>query len=311
MSDVSDDSLSGHVARLETSFSASSLNEPPLALRPGPKPFVIGVAGGGSSGKKTVCKMIMERLLERDESAGVKVLFIKMEDFYKDLDDDAKQLADVGAYNFDHPSAVDFRLLETCLEDILNGHSASIPQYDFSSHTRLPDSHIAERPDVVIFSGIYMLYKKRIRDALDLKVFVDVDSDTRLARQVIRDTEVRYRKPLEGVLEYYLNYVKPSFEDFILPSKKFADVIIPRGQENEVAIGLLAEHIGELLEERSKDPETLVAVTGSSGSISSTTGRRASDASVAKSPLKAIARRATRETLVLDEERGQFGSLPH
>ena len=100
---------------------------------------------------------------------------------------------------------------------------------------------------MVIISGIHMLYQKRIRDILDLKVFVDVDSDERLARQVIRDTTQRYNRKLDLILNGYLKFVKPCFEEFILPCKKYADVVIPRGETNLVAIDLLAQHILDLL----------------------------------------------------------------
>ncbi|KAJ3008265.1 hypothetical protein HKX48_008669 [Thoreauomyces humboldtii] len=241
------------VGTLETSSSSTSLNDTSLLpLNPDERgsPFVIGVAGGGSSGKKTVCQMIMDRLLERDQSIGVKVVLIKMEDFYRELSGADLEAARAGDYNFDHPNAVDFQLLEECLEDILHGRPVKIPQYDFHNSKRLPDPVHIDRPDVVIFSGIFMLYKRRVRDALNLRVFVDVDSDVRLARQVVRDTEVRFEKKLEAVLHSYIKFVKPSFEDFILPSKKFADVIIPRGQDNVVAIDLLTQHIVDILDER-------------------------------------------------------------
>ncbi|KAI9096062.1 uridine kinase family-domain-containing protein [Phlyctochytrium arcticum] len=258
---------------ITNSSSLSSLNEPPLSVTQSgtglhtpngtlKTPFLIGVAGGGSSGKKTVCEMIMRALLEQDERAGVKVVIIRMEDFYRQPAEEEMESVKSGEYNFDHPSSVDFRLMERCLEDILNGRPTEVPQYDFKRHIRLPETVHIERPDVVIFSGIYMLYKKRVREALNLKVFVDVDSDTRLARQVVRDTEERYNKELESVLQYYIKYVKPSFEDFILPSKKFADVIIPRGHENTVAINLLTQHISDILRERAHEARQAVVEAG-------------------------------------------------
>ncbi|KAJ3055651.1 Uridine-cytidine kinase 2, partial [Rhizophlyctis rosea] len=132
----------------------------------------------------------------------------------------------------------------------MNGEPVQTYRYDFTQHERLPAKTIS-KPEVVIISGIFMLYKKRVREALNLKVFVDVDSDVRLSRQVVRDTEIRHRKNLEEVLQYYLKFVKPSFEDFILPTKKFADVIIPRGDSNTVAIDLLTQHVIDVLHERS------------------------------------------------------------
>ncbi|KAJ3147794.1 Uridine-cytidine kinase 2 [Geranomyces variabilis] len=257
------------VTTLETSSSSTSLNE--MSLRPADErrtPFVIGVAGGASSGKKTVCQMIMDRLLERDSSIGVKVVLIKMEDFYRELEGEEAKAAAAGLYNFDHPNAVDFPLLEQCLEDILHGRPTNIPQYDFHLNRRLATTTRIVAPDVVIVSGIFMLYKRRVRDALKLRVFVDVDSDVRLARQVVRDTEVRYQMQLEAVLTAYLKYVKPSFEDFILPSKKFADVIIPRGQENTVAIDLLTQHIIDILDECKSSSNEVASMTAKAQELS-------------------------------------------
>ncbi|KAI8826653.1 uridine-cytidine kinase B [Fimicolochytrium jonesii] len=249
----------GRIGTLETSSSCSSLNEFEQPLAPlkdsarARTPFIIGVAGGASSGKNQVCRIIMDRLREVDSSVGMKVVTIRLENFYRELSAEEQKLAETGEYNFDHPNAIDFRLLEDCMEDILHGRAAGIPQYDFQKNVRLPETVRIEKPDVVIFSGIFMLYKRRVRDALNLKVFVDVDSDVRLARQVVRDTEERYKKSLEKILQYYITFVKPAFEDFILPSKKFADVIIPRGHQNTVAIDLLTQHIIDILSERGSD----------------------------------------------------------
>ncbi len=114
----------------------------------------------------------------------------------------------------------------------------------------MPDTILIEQPNVVIISGLLTIYSKRVRDLLNLKVFVDVDSDTRLSRLVVRDTTTRYKKPVETVLNGYLKFVKPSFEEFILPSKKFADVVIPRGDANLVAIDLLSSHLNDILNEK-------------------------------------------------------------
>ncbi|KAJ3033766.1 UMP-CMP kinase [Rhizophlyctis rosea] len=176
-----------------------------------------------------------------------------MEDFYRELTHEEQVLAQRGEYNFDHPTAMDLPLLENTLQSILSGETVQTPRYDFHNHVRRPGPTI-HTPDVVICSGIFMLYKKRVREAFNLKVFVDVDSDVRLSRQVVRDTEIRHHKTLEEVLSYYIKFVKPSFEDFIMPTKKFADVIIPRGDTNTVAIDLLTQHISDILKERALPP---------------------------------------------------------
>lgn len=244
---------------LKVSSSMYTLTEPPVpepTVRDIRKPFMIGVAGGACSGKREVCQMIMDRLIHKIEDVNVKVVIINLEDFYLPLSDEQMQKAEKDDYNFDHPRSIDFQLLESCIESLTAGKPTYIPKYDTVRHYRLQDSTKIECPDVVIFSGIYMLYKHRIRQALDLKVFVDLDSDLRLAQQVVRDTDDKFNKELNHVLEYYVKFVKPAFEDFILPSKKFADVIIPRGKDNIVAIELLTEHIVDIIEENKTSTES-------------------------------------------------------
>nr|KAJ3420314.1 Uridine-cytidine kinase 2 [Polyrhizophydium stewartii] len=213
----------------------------------------IGVAGGGASGKAQVCQRIMETLAASGAVAGDRrrVSYIRLEDFYLPLGDDDVRRADAGEYNFDHPEALDLDLFLACLQSLSDGKPASIPRYDFQKKRRLPESVLIDpAPDVVVVSGILILYEREIRELIDLKVFVDVDSDVRLARQVIRDTEERYRMSLDQVLQRYVKFVKPSFEEFILPTKKFADVVIPRGETNTVAVELLTEHIVDILRDR-------------------------------------------------------------
>ncbi|KAJ3195589.1 Uridine-cytidine kinase 2 [Irineochytrium annulatum] len=229
-------------------------------------PFVIGVAGGGASGKTTVCQMIVGKLAE-----AKRVFIVKMEDFYKPLSPENLELARKGAYNFDHPNSVDFDLLETAITTIVAGRSFELPAWDFATHTRKQSGLFIHRPDIVFFEGTLILYKKKIREMFNLRAFVDVDSDLRLSKQVVRDTEERYRKKIEDVLNEYLNHVKPSFEEFILPTKKFGDVIIPRGQDNTVAIELLAKHITDIIKERSDErsshPKPLGSVVGNTSSL--------------------------------------------
>eukprot|EP00842_Homolaphlyctis_polyrhiza_P001161 jgi/Hompol1/2045/HPOL_005831-RA len=183
-------------------------------------PFVIAVTGGGAAGKKEVVQAIM-RSLERSSSRS-HVALLRLEDFYLPLSAEQLQRDAAGDFNFDHPDAIDFKLLAAVLRDIVDGKPVSLPSYDF---------HL----------------KKRCRL---IQVFVDVDSDVRLARQVVRDTEERYRMPLEQVLQRYVKFVKPCFEEFILPTKKYADVIIPRGESNIVAVELLTNHIIDILRDR-------------------------------------------------------------
>ncbi|XP_026290703.1 uridine-cytidine kinase isoform X2 [Frankliniella occidentalis] len=214
----------------------------------GKSPFLIGVAGGTASGKSTVCKRIMEKLGQVDvENAQRQVVSISQDSFYRELTPSDKAKADRGQYNFDHPDAFNEDLIFQTLKDILAGKKCDIPVYDYRTNSRCEGQFITIYPaDVVLFEGILVFYFPEIRDLFHMKLFVDTDSDTRLARRVPRDINERGRD-LEQVLNQYMNYVKPAFEEFCLPTKKFADVIIPRGADNTVAIDLIVHHIWDIL----------------------------------------------------------------
>jgi len=139
-----------------------------------------------------------------------------------------------------------------CLSDIRSGKSTHVPVYDFKTNSRIEgkfDTILAA--DVVLLEGILVFYHKEVRDLFDMKLFVDTDADTRLARRVLRDIDERGRD-LENVLFQYTNLVKPAFEEFCLPTKKFADVIIPRGADNKVAISLISEHVNDIIRKNGK-----------------------------------------------------------
>jgi len=207
-------------------------------------PFLIGVAGGTASGKSTVCEEIIRRLGdERKPLVGV----ICQDAFYRELSGEEKAKAYRGDFNFDHPDALDYELMMKTFEDIRKGHNVFVPEYDFRTHSRIPDQQKRIGcVDVLLIEGILVFYFDAIREMFDMKLFVDTDPDTRLARRVVRDIRDRGRD-LEQVLHQYLTLVKPAYEDFCLPTKKYADVIIPRGAENHVAIELIVKHIQELL----------------------------------------------------------------
>ncbi|KAJ3228481.1 Uridine-cytidine kinase-like 1 [Clydaea vesicula] len=211
-----------------------------------PQPFLIGVAGGSSSGKTKVCQKIISTLLEKDRSTSVKVVRVRLSDFYRILTKEELRMANKGCFNFDTPEAIDFVLFNQFLEKLKNNEVATVPKYDYKNHVRLDQSNSILNPDVVILEGIFILYSKDVRDSLNLKVFVDVDDDDRLASQVLRDTE-KFNRKIDYVLNQYVRFVKPGFEEYILPSKRFADVIIPRGKANTVAIELLASHIDDII----------------------------------------------------------------
>ncbi|VTJ85337.1 Hypothetical predicted protein [Marmota monax] len=203
----------------------------PEADRPQPRPFLIGVSGGTASGKSTVCEKIMELLGQNEVDHRQRKLVILSQDrFYKVLTAEQKAKALKGQYNFDHPDAFDNDLMHRTLKNIVEGKTVEVPTYDFVTHSRLPETTVVYPADVVLFEGILVFYSQEIRDMFHLRLFVDTDSDVRLSRRVLRD--VHRGRDLEQILTQYTTFVKPAFEEFCLPTKKYADVIIPRGVDN-------------------------------------------------------------------------------
>lgn len=210
--------------------------------------FLIGVAGGTASGKSTVCKRLMEKLGQNEMSNVEKqVVSLSQDSFYKELNPVDIAKANRGMFNFDHPDAFDNELMEAVLQDIVQGRPTKIPVYNFKTNARVPGEFTVIYPsDVVMVEGILVFYFPKIRELFNLKLFVDTDADTRLARRVLRDIEERGRD-LEHVLHQYTTLVKPAFEEFCIPTKKYADVIVPRGAENVVAIDLIKQHIQDII----------------------------------------------------------------
>jgi len=213
-------------------------------------PFLIGVAGGTASGKSTVCTKIIENLRQMDrENVERKVLHISQDSFYKELKGPEKVRAAKGLFNFDHPDAFDNRLMESCLHDIVKCKPTKVPVYDYKTNSRIANKFTAVNPsqiDVVLFEGILTFYNPTIREMFDMKLFIDTDADSRLAKRVLKDVD-ELGRDMDQVLHQYIQYVKPAFEEFCIPTKKFADVIIPRGAENKIAIELISHHIADLL----------------------------------------------------------------
>ncbi|KAH7719823.1 uridine monophosphate kinase [Aphelenchoides avenae] len=194
-------------------------------MRPGGRaPFLIGVAGGTASGKSTVCEQIISRLTNLSDRK--RVVAISQDSFYRDLiTPEEKARARVGDFNFDHPDAFEHSLMLQVLQDLRMGKRVRIPKYDFCTHARLINEYeVVESADVILVEGILIFYDQELRDMFNMKLFVDADPDIRLARRVQRDTTERGR-PLHNVLHQYLTLVKPAFEEFCLPTKKYADVI--------------------------------------------------------------------------------------
>ncbi|XP_074106807.1 uridine-cytidine kinase isoform X1 [Cotesia typhae] len=229
----------------------------------GKTPFLIGVSGGTASGKSTVCKRIMEKLGQVDmDHTERQVVCISQDCFYRDLTPAEKLRAEKGQFNFDHPDAFDNDLILSTLQDILAGVKCEVATYDYRTNSLLRDQTTTIYPaDVVLFEGILVFYFPKIRDLFHMKLFVDTDSDTRLARRVPRDINERGRD-LDYVLNQYMNFVKPAFEEFCLPTKKFADVIIPRGADNTVAIDLIVHHIWDILHSKKMNGAEMPPVPG-------------------------------------------------
>ncbi|KAH6813777.1 uridine kinase/uracil phosphoribosyltransferase 1 [Perilla frutescens var. frutescens] len=221
---------SGPAPVTPTSSAFSAVDS--IALK---QPFVIGVSGGTASGKTTVCDMIIQQLHDH------RVVLVNQDSFYRGLN--PEELKCVHEYNFDHPDAFDTEQLLECVEKLKCGQPVHIPIYDFKTHQRCSESfRQVNASDVIILEGILVFHDQRVRNLMNMKIFVDTDADVRLARRIRRDTVERGRD-LNSVLEQYAKFVKPAFEDFVLPSKKYADVIIPRGGDNHVAIDLIVQHI--------------------------------------------------------------------
>ncbi|WP_227354078.1 uridine kinase [Haladaptatus salinisoli] len=194
--------------------------------------FVIGIAGGTGAGKTTVAREITADVSD-------SVTRIPMDNYYEDLSHlDFEERAEV---NYDHPSAFEWELLRDHLDSLLSGQAIEMPQYDFSIHNRKDEFVTVEPTDVVIVEGIFALYDAEVNEMLDLQVYVETDADVRILRRIERDVVNRGRG-LEGVMEQYLSTVKPMHEQFVEPTKKHADIIIPEGA-NRVAVGLLEEKV--------------------------------------------------------------------
>lgn len=194
--------------------------------------LIIGIAGGTGSGKTTVARSVIDRL------GTDKVTFISQDNYYKEHSQ--LSMAEREVVNYDHPLAFDNELLIEQLLKLKSGETAYAPVYDFTVHTRFKDKQLELKPNrIVILEGLHVLSDERLREHLDIKVFVDTDPDVRILRRVLRDIEERGRS-IQSIHDQYMNTVKPMHEAFIEPSKKYADLIIPEGGHNLVGIQLLS-----------------------------------------------------------------------
>ena len=198
--------------------------------------LVIGVCGGSASGKTSICRDIIQRLSHH------RVNIISQDNFYKPLDPSIN----TDTYNFDHPDAIDFEAFYNAIDSLKKGVSTEIPIYDFKTHNRLREKHIIPESDVILVEGILIFNDIKCRDMYDLKIFIETDSDVALMRRIMRDKTERERT-LESIIDQYTTFVKPSYEQWVLPTKKYANIIIPNAEYNHVAIDMLIQHIIRLL----------------------------------------------------------------
>lgn len=201
-------------------------------------PLIIGIAGGTGSGKTTVT----ERILDRLDAETVTVL--RHDYYYKDISSFGGIPAD--KINFDHPASLETSFLVDHLNELRQWKSIEQPLYDYTSYKRLPNSIRIVPKGIIILEGILIFVEKDLRDLLDIKIFVDTDADERLLRRLKRDLLERGRS-IESVMAQYISTVKPMHLEFVEPSKRWADVIIPKGGENIVAIDMVVTKIKEML----------------------------------------------------------------
>ena len=200
-------------------------------------PFVIGVAGGTGSGKTTLATKL--------KKAFADDAIILSHDFYY-CDNISISYEERTKLNYDHPNAFDTDLLIADIKKLKNGQAIDHPQYSFVTHTRVSDTVHVEPTPVIIVEGILIFENKELLDLMDIKIFVDTDADIRLIRRLTRDVKERGRS-LDSVISQYMNTVKPMHEQFVEPSKKNADIIIPEGGENLVALHMLIDRINALI----------------------------------------------------------------
>lgn len=203
------------------------------------RPVVIGIAGGSGSGKTSVTNSIYEVFKEHS------VVVIEQDYYYKDQSH--LEFEERLATNYDHPLAFDTDLLIDHINELLERRPIEKPVYNYAIHTRAEETILIEPKDVIILEGILVLEDKRLRDLMDIKLFVDTDGDLRIIRRLLRDINERGRT-IDSVIDQYLNVVRPMHNQFIEPTKRYADVIIPEGGQNEVAIDLMVTKIKTIVE---------------------------------------------------------------
>lgn len=203
------------------------------------RPILIGITGGTGSGKSTIAKEICSRF---DENC---IAMIEQDSYYKDQSH--LSFEERIKTNYDHPDAFDTELLVKHLKNLLNNKVIEKPIYDFETHNRKKETIRVDSREIIIVEGILILQEHELRDLLDIKIYVDTDADVRIIRRIVRDLNERGRT-LDSVINQYLNVVRPMHMQFIEPSKRYADIIIPEGGHNKVAIDIIVANIRQFLQ---------------------------------------------------------------
>ncbi|MFQ5754321.1 MAG: uridine kinase [bacterium] len=203
--------------------------------------ILIGIGGGSGSGKSSVAKNILKVFGEGE------VTIIEQDAYYHDLSH--IPFKERVKTNFDHPNAIDFPLLQSHLKQLLNGNAIELPIYDFSTHTRLHETRTVQPHHAIVLEGIMVFSNKKLREMMNIKIYVETDPDIRFIRRLTRDVTERGRSQ-EEVIRQYLDFVRPMHEQFVEKSRKYADIIIPEGGDNEVAIDLIQTKIRSFLEKQ-------------------------------------------------------------
>jgi uridine kinase len=202
-------------------------------------PILVGIAGGTGSGKTTVAKAIHDRV------GADKIEWISHDSYYRNFE--GLSAEEKHHINFDHPDSLETELLARHLDVLCKGSAVEVPIYDFTTHSRKVETFRVEPRKVVIVEGILVLAEPELRKRIDIKLFVDTPADIRFVRRLMRDITVRGRS-VESVIEQYVTTVRPMHEEFVEPSKRYADLIIPEGGENLVAIDAIISRVERLLE---------------------------------------------------------------
>lgn len=204
------------------------------------KKLIIGIAGGTGSGKTSVTNKILERLHAQD-----RVVVIQHDSYYKDISEYPGQSP--AQINFDHPDSLETTLLIDHIKKLKKGNSVEQPIYNFTTHSRMAETRHLEPKDITIIEGILIFVSKELRELMDIKIFIDTDADERLLRRLKRDIIERGRS-IDSVMNQYISTVKPMHLEFVEPSKRYADVIIPQGSENTVGIDMVVARIAPLIQ---------------------------------------------------------------